>query len=69
MPVYYCTDHDTFWPVGCASIVRAKDEKEAQEMLDAALKKRGLKPFAGWDYTLKELGREHQAVILVDGNY
>ena len=67
MKIFTCTDHDNFWPVGCASVVVAKDQGQARTLLSAALTNHGLK---GNGFTLQELDTaESKAVILWDGNY
>lgn len=68
--VYVCTDHDNFWPVGCASVIFAETMGQAQRLLDAALVEKGLKPHAESGYTLELLSMgEPKAVVLWDGNY
>ncbi len=70
MDVYTCIDHDCHWPVGVASVVVARDEDEARQLLDASLKDHGLKPHSAKPYTLQRLdAAEAKAVVLVDGNY
>lgn len=62
---FICTDHDGFWPVGACSVVLAPSETLARELLEQALRTRGLdatKPF-----TLTEIGVG--AHILNDGDY
>lgn len=70
MRIFTCTDHDTFYPVGAASVVIADDEEMARRLLDSALIARGLKPSSESSYTINEiLETAPCAVILVDGNY
>ena len=70
MHLYIVLDHDHFWPVGVASIIVAKDEQQAVELLDHELVERKLKPSAEKRYTLHEYQiAEPYAEILLDGNY
>lgn len=70
MRVYICTDHDTFYPIGGASVVVAPGPKTARKVLDAELIATGLKPFALEPYTLTEVTTKNtKAIILRDGNY
>lgn len=69
MKVFTCKDHDTFYPVGGASVIIANDWNEAVSLLDAALIKEGLKPRAERPYTLQELPESPVAVVLNDGEY
>lgn len=68
MRVFYCTDHDGYYPVGVASIVVAPHIETARMALASRLDKLGLdgdKPF-----TLTELDlTKAQILILRDGNY
>lgn len=67
MKLFTCTDHDSIWPVGVASIVLAESEDNARELLTAELCERSLgnKPF-----TLQEVAIDKpQAIVLKDGNY
>lgn len=68
MKVYYCTDHDGYYPVGTASIIVAENEDDANRMLVRTLNNIGLK---GNDpFTLTELDTtKPQVTILQDGNY
>lgn len=67
MKIFRCTNHDTHFPVGGASIVVASDIDEARKLLDAELKQCGLIPD---NYTLDEIDiTKAQAIILNDGNY
>lgn len=70
MRVYFCTDHDSHYPVGCASVVIAVSESHARELLDKALIEDGLKPSSEDAYILVEieLDKPH-AIILVNGDY
>ncbi len=66
--VFICTDHDTHWPVGGASVVVALSEPMARGLLDAELTARGLNP--NKPYTLTEIGQDAAvAVVLCDGSY
>lgn len=68
MNVYICTDHDTHYPVGGASIVVANNEDAARELLRMALKDNGLDP--DLDFTLALVDTTApQATILVNGDY
>lgn len=67
MKLFICTDHETIWPVGGASIVVASDEIEARHLLSQQLSGLGLnsKPF-----TLVEIDTAFpRAIILRDGDY
>lgn len=65
MKLFSCTDHDTHWPVGGASIVLAENQELAMELLDAALMKHALVGFKGQPYTLVEIDlTKSQAVVL-----
>ena len=66
MNVYVCTDQDGFNPVGVASVVVARSEKEARELLDKALRAKGLRVT---DYTFVQLSKAAQAIILNAGDY
>jgi hypothetical protein len=66
--VFTCNDFTGHWPVGSAAIIVAEAESEARDILDAALKLRGLK-LKETD-TLTELPLESDGcVILCDGDY
>ena len=66
--LWVCTDHDSHYPVGCASIVMARDETQAREFLDQALRESGLNP--SQPYTLIEINMSLPfARVLMDGNY
>lgn len=69
MKVFVTTNHDVHYPVGAASVVLARSEREAKTLLDAALVARGLKPSDEHPYTLEELDDSPQAQILVNGDY
>lgn len=67
MKVFICTDHDGHWPVGCASIVVAKDKEQATMLLRAALVGDGLSPD---NFTLQEVPTDTLFVkILHNGDY
>lgn len=67
MKIFTCTDHDQFYPVGGASVVLAKNKSAARLLLNAALKKRGLKVT---EYHLVEIDASFaDAYILADGDY
>ena len=67
MNVYTCKDHDTIWPVGGCSVVVARDEAQARELLAAALKDSRLDP-DGFTLQLLDLS-EPKVTILLDGDY
>jgi len=77
--IFYCTDHDTHWPVGGATIVAALSEDEARIRVDDELSKQGLKPYAEKPYTLTVFayapvlnfprGKSDDAIILCNGDY
>jgi hypothetical protein len=73
--LFHCTDHDTFYPVGGASIVIAKNVEHAQKLLDEALESIGLKGNDSVRYCLYEVEgvkiktKNPHAIILCDGNY
>ena len=72
--LFVCTNHDGHWPVGVASIVFARDETHARELLDAELIGAGLKPSTESPYTLEQIFRPNgdyvpRALILNDGDY
>jgi len=67
---YVCTDHDSHYPVGCASIVVARDTRHAIRLLDKELKKHGLMPYVECPYTFDEIGQEDGcATVLLSGDY
>jgi hypothetical protein len=68
MRVYVCTDHQTHYPVGGASVVVAEDEEQARALLYAELRTHGLRKDE--PFTLQEvsLDRPH-AVVLNNGDY
>lgn len=65
---FACNDHDSHFPVGCASVVVAEDEDQARKLLDIQLIANGLKPFELKPYTFQTITRG-EAVILVNGDY
>lgn len=70
MKIFTCTDHDSHYPVGVASVIVAKDRREAKRLLDAELVAEGLKPWKEEKYTLEELPLHYKhAVILNNGEY
>ena len=67
MRIFTCNDHHGHWPVPTASVVIAKNEDEAREMLTQELEGRGIKVF---DFTLVEINpNKKQVVVLSDGEY
>jgi hypothetical protein len=70
MRVWVVKDHNSHYPVGAASVIVAENEKQAYNLLDAALIADGLKPHIKDPYTLIELSLDTpQAMILVNGDY
>ena len=68
MKLFTCIDHDCHYPVGVASVVIARDEKHARQLMTHALIENGLNPMEG--YTLIEIDMESpQAIILQNGDY
>ena len=66
--LWVCTDHDTHWPVGGASVVLARNPSEARMYLRKALEDEGLdgsKPFKLIEINVTTPG----ARVLADGNY
>jgi hypothetical protein len=68
MKVFYCTDHDTFYPVGSGSVIVAEDREAARKIFAAELKARGLDPDKGFTLVEVDLARR-SALILCDGDY
>ena len=68
MNLYVCTDHDSHYGVGGASVVVASSEHEAMELLRAEIVSHGLdgnRPF-----TLQRIQTEKpQALVLCDGDH
>jgi len=70
MKLYVCTDHDRHWPTGVASVIIAKNENEAKELLNKALVRHGLKPYDEKPYVLHKVSQNKpKAIILYDGDY
>lgn len=70
MRLFTCTDHDTHWPVGGASVILAESEAAARVILDQELLSQGLKPSSEKPYELVERSMHAQfAYVLNDGNY
>ena len=68
--MYTCNNHDSHYPVGCASVVVAQDLAEARELLDKQLISCGLRPYKNKPYDLIKVCLEAPAAtILCDGNY
>ena len=66
LKVYLCCDHDGHFPVGVCSLVVAKDEEQARELLDIELKKQHLDTDG---YTLSEVDTSKaSAEILLNGD-
>ena len=68
MKVYATTDHDSFYPVGSASVAFVKDKRRARLLIDKALKNRGLKTSKEAPYEIFEI-KPDSAIVLNDGNY
>jgi hypothetical protein len=67
LKVWTCIDHDSYSPLGAASVVVAATEEEARPLLREALRQRGIVDTDA--YTLQELDlSQPTAVVLVDGN-
>ena len=70
LKIYICTDHDGHWPVGVASVITAKDKREAKKLLDKELIADGLTPFKENSYNLTEIeNNKSEAYILNNGSY
>ena len=70
MKVFYCTNHDSHYPVGAASVVVAQNQKAAKKLLDDLLTSDGLKPSSKEPYDLTELDlTKPEAFLLVNGDY
>lgn len=69
MKLFTCTDHPGHWDIPVASVIVAESEGQARELLDAALRERGLDPKAE-PYTLQEIDLSvTQTIVLCDGDY
>ncbi|MGE3479638.1 MAG: hypothetical protein AB7G80_09225 [Dongiaceae bacterium] len=69
--LFVCIDHDGFHGSGSgrASVVVAKDEVHARELLDKALERARLMPFKRCRYRLSEIPLDRwTAEILADGS-
>jgi len=74
MKLYVCTDHDFHWPTGVASVIIAKNEDEAKELLNKALVRRGLQPYDEKPYVLHEISQKKSSNYIIrwrllGGNY
>lgn len=69
MKVFYCTDFQGRYPVGCAAIVRASSKEEAALELAAKLGHNGLPQSITPEKMIEwpNLGKE--AIVLNDGDY
>lgn len=68
--IYTCKTFTGHWPVGTAAVVIAKNQIEAADKLNAALKEVGLKGDAEpSEMVLFPLGPNDDVRILNDGNY
>ena len=56
------------WPVGACGVVVAKDDFEAQGLLNIELEKQGLKPSVCDEWQEIEIDKP-QAVIVLNGDY
>lgn len=69
MKLYLCRSHDGRY-LGGNSIVIARDEAEARELLDAELRAHDLKPNAESGYDLERVPMTTaRAVMIWDGDY
>ena len=66
MKVYICTNHDSHYPVGCASVIVAENKTQARKLLDNALAEDGLKTSVAYDYTLTELPTNTKRAIILN---
>lgn len=70
MKIFTCIDHDGHFPVGVASVIVAKDRREARQLLDKELKAHSLRLYTEKKYKLSEVSLKiAQALILRDGDY
>ena len=71
LKLFVCTDHDKHEiEAKCASIIWAQNEDHAKLLLDEALKKEGLRPYAMWRYRLERMDLTRPfADVLNDGDY
>lgn len=68
MNVYVCIDHDGHYSVGVCSVVMAKSEEQARQLLLIELQSHGLR--GNRPFTLRKLNTEEpRAFILLDGDY
>jgi hypothetical protein len=68
MKVFYCTDHEGYYPVGVCSVIVAPTSEKAYDLLKVELVKRGLK--VDDPFTLIEVDTSKESVsVLLDGNY
>lgn len=68
--IFVCTNFRGYWPVGVASLVIAKDKREAKKLLDQKLRDAGIPIEGDGDYTLTEINIDSPgAVILNDGKF
>ena len=63
--LFVSTDHDYRYPVGVASIVLARNRRDARALLDAQLVRHGLRPHRALPYTLTELPLDLPAAYLL----
>jgi len=68
MYLWTCTDHDSVYPVGCASLVIAETEERAEELLNAALQAANLDARKAFTLKRHPVNREY-VEILNDGDY
>jgi hypothetical protein len=68
LKAWLCTDHDSYSPLGAASVVVAASVEAARPLLIEALRQQGIKDSDA--FTLRELDlSQPQAVVLIDGNF
>ena len=67
MRIFYCQDHDGYWPVRVASLILAQDVPEAIALLDEQLEGRRLKTHKDQPYTLIEVVANGPKAIIING--
>lgn len=69
--IFVSTDHDRHMEHRKrSSVVLARDEIHARELLDAALIREGLRPYKMWRYQMQEIPTNRPfAEVLNDGDY
>ena len=66
MRLWTCTDHETHYPVGGASIVMAETEEKACELLTERLAEQGI---AGPFNLVEQDATKPFAIVLCNGDY